>query len=57
VPKWESSANTNSIGKICLGPNLNGRSYQDLVAFAPASEWEAFSCASGNQKETGLDAL
>ena len=37
--------------------NLNGRSYQDLVAFAPASEWEAFSCASGNQKETGLDAL
>ena len=37
--------------------NLNGRSYQDLVAFAPASEWEALSCASGNQKETGLDAL
>jgi hypothetical protein len=39
--------------------NLNGRSYQDLVAFAPASEWEALSYASGNQdqKETGLDAL
>ena len=39
--------------------NLNGRSYQDLVAFAPASEWEALSCASGNQdqKEAGLDAL
>jgi hypothetical protein len=25
---------------------LNGRSYQNLDAFAPAAEWEAFPCAS-----------
>jgi hypothetical protein len=25
---------------------LNGRSYQNLDAFAPAGEWEALSCAS-----------
>lgn len=25
---------------------LNGRSYQNLDAFAPAAEWEALSCAS-----------
>lgn len=39
--------------------NLNGRSYQDLVAFAPESEWEALSCTSSNEdhKEAGLDAL
>ena len=39
--------------------NLNGRSYQDLVAFAPESEWEALSCASSDkdQKEAGLDVL
>jgi len=33
--------------------NLNGRSYQNLVSFAPASEWEALSCVSNNQKEGG----
>jgi hypothetical protein len=27
---------------------LNGRSYQNLDAFAPAAEWEAFSCTSSN---------
>ena len=33
--------------------NLNGRSYQNLVSFAPASEWEALSCVSNNQNERG----
>jgi hypothetical protein len=33
--------------------NLNGRSYQNLDAFAPAAEWEALSCASSNQSERG----
>ena len=28
--------------------NLNGRSYQNLDAFAPAAEWEAFSIAPNN---------
>ena len=31
--------------------NLNGRSYQNLEAFAPAAEWEALSCASSSQGE------
>jgi hypothetical protein len=31
--------------------NLNGHSYQNLDAFAPAAEWEALSCASSNQGE------
>ena len=31
---------------------LNGRSFQNLEAFAPASEWEELSCASiGSQEE------
>jgi hypothetical protein len=33
--------------------NLNGRSYQNLVAFAPAAEWESLSCASSNPGERG----
>ncbi len=33
--------------------NLNGRSYQNVDAFAPAAEWEAFSCASSSQGERG----
>jgi hypothetical protein len=33
--------------------NLNGRSYQNLEAFAPAAEWEALSCATSNQGERG----
>jgi len=33
--------------------NLNGRSYQNLEAFAPAAEWEALSCASISQGERG----
>jgi hypothetical protein len=28
--------------------NLNGRSYQNLDAFAPAAEWEAFSITPNN---------
>jgi hypothetical protein len=34
--------------------NLNGNSYQNLVSFAPASEWEALSCTVGNQGESGI---
>ena len=30
--------------------NLNGRSYQNLDAFAPAAEWEAISHTSSNQE-------
>ena len=33
--------------------NLNGHSYQNLDAFAPAAEWEVLSCASSNQGEKG----
>jgi len=33
--------------------NLNGHSYQNLDAFAPAGEWEALSCASSNPGERG----
>jgi hypothetical protein len=33
--------------------NLNGRSYQNLDAFASAAEWEALSCASSSQGERG----
>ncbi|MGB7438864.1 MAG: hypothetical protein WBR26_01545 [Candidatus Acidiferrum sp.] len=32
--------------------NLNGHSYQNLVSFAPASEWEALSCTVSNQGES-----
>ena len=32
---------------------LNGHSYQNLDAFAPASEWEALSCASSEKVEHG----
>ena len=32
---------------------LNGHSYQNLDAFAPASEWEALSCASSGKVEHG----
>jgi hypothetical protein len=34
--------------------NLNGHSYQNLVSFAPASEWEALSCTVRNQGESGI---
>ena len=39
--------------------NLNGHSYQNLVSFAPASEWEALSCTVSNQgeRETSHDDL
>jgi hypothetical protein len=39
--------------------NLNGHSYQNLDAFAPAAEWEALSCVSNSQGEKGdsQDAL
>ena len=30
--------------------SLNGHSYQNLDAFASASEWEALSCANGSQQ-------
>ena len=30
---------------------ISGRYYQNLDAFAPASEWEALSCVSNNQGE------
>ena len=30
---------------------LNGRSFQNLEAFAPASEWEELSCASAGSRE------
>ena len=33
--------------------NLNGRSYQNLEAFAPAAEWQVLSCASSSQGERG----
>jgi hypothetical protein len=33
--------------------NLNGRSYQNLDSFAPAAEWEARSCVSDDEKESG----
>jgi hypothetical protein len=34
---------------------LNGRSYQNLDAFAPAGEWEALSCASISSNDGGRD--
>jgi hypothetical protein len=39
--------------------NLNGRSYQNIDAFAPAAEWEAFSITPNNNgtaqgKQNGL---
>jgi hypothetical protein len=33
--------------------NLNGRSYQNLEAFAPEAEWEALSCSTNNQGGNG----
>ena len=38
---------------------INGRYYQNLDAFAPASEWKALSCSSSNQREreSSQDAL
>jgi hypothetical protein len=30
---------------------LNGRSYQNLDAFAPASEWETLSCTTSDQEK------
>jgi hypothetical protein len=30
---------------------LNGRSFQNLEAFAPGSEWEELSCASSGSRE------
>jgi hypothetical protein len=38
---------------------LNGRSYQNLDAFAPAGEWEALSCApiSSNDGDRDADGL
>ena len=39
--------------------SLNGHSYQNLDAFAPAAEWEALSCTSSNQdgRESSQDEL
>ena len=39
--------------------SLNGHSYQNLDAFAPAAEWEALSCTSSNQevRECSQDEL
>ena len=34
---------------------LNGRSYQNLDAFAPAAEWEAIPCPPINPTEDGRD--
>ena len=34
---------------------LNGRSYQNLDAFSPAAEWEAFPSALGNQAKPESD--
>jgi hypothetical protein len=34
---------------------LNGRSYQNLDAFAPAAEWEAVSCAPVRPDEARVD--
>jgi len=38
---------------------VNGRHYQNLDAFAPASEWDALSCAPNSQSDRGSnqDAL
>jgi hypothetical protein len=39
----------SSISAECFGPSyttLNGRSYQNLVAFAPEADWEALDCTS-----------
>jgi len=36
--------------------NLNGRSFQNLEAFAPAAEWEELSCeTAGETREQGND--
>jgi hypothetical protein len=35
---------------------LNGRSYQNLDAFAPTGEWEALSCASISPNDVDRDA-
>ena len=35
--------------------NLNGHSYQNLDAFAPATEWEALSRSSDDQVKSGND--
>ena len=36
--------------------NLNGRSFQNLEAFAPAAEWKELSCeAAGETREQGND--
>jgi hypothetical protein len=35
---------------------LNGRSFQNLEAFAPAAEWEEFSCETvGGKQRSGND--
>jgi hypothetical protein len=38
---------------------MNGRSYQNLDAFAPAGEWETLSCASTSSSDDlgGADGL
>ena len=33
---------------------LNGNTYQNLVSFAPASEWEALSCTTSDQGKNGI---
>jgi len=33
--------------------NLNGHSYQNLISFAPAGEWEALSAIVGDQSQPG----
>jgi hypothetical protein len=33
---------------------LNGNTYQNLVSFAPASEWEALSVTTSDQEKNGI---
>jgi len=50
----DEKALLNLRGVIRTTPtNLNGRSYQNLEALAPAAEWEALSCASSSDGERG----
>jgi hypothetical protein len=34
---------------------LNGNTYQNLVSFAPASEWETLSCTTSDQGKPGMN--
>jgi hypothetical protein len=50
---------SNLDGLFLVRVDRAGHSYQNLDAFAPASEWETLSCTLSNQgeKESSLDAL